>query len=198
MSSRLRIAWAAVALFAAVVVPLRIAEIHQVNKPALTGPAPAGIPRRRHSFQETKDRPMKIKITVGGNDRIAIILPSDCAGLAAELMARATIFERDGHYSTSGWKRAEEGVRIEYTEGGELEPTHPLVEKAQKEASENSSQWYAEYTKNQKLTKELDELKAQLAGIQSVTSCTVTPVESEASTGAVTPLMNDPDVDPFA
>ncbi|OWQ73816.1 hypothetical protein [Stenotrophomonas maltophilia] len=141
---------------------------------------------------------MKIKITVGGNDRIAIILPSDCAGLAAELMARATIFERDGHYSTSGWKRAEEGVRIEYTEGGELEPTHPLVEKAQKEASEKSSQWYAEYTKNQKLTKELDELKAQLAGIQSVTSCTVTPVESEASTGAVTPLMNDPDVDPFA
>lgn len=124
---------------------------------------------------------MKIKITVGGNDRIAIILPSDCAGLAAELMARATIFERDGHYSTSGWKRAEEGVRIEYTEGGELEPTHPLVEKAQKEASEKSSQWYAEYTKNQKLTKELDDLKAQLAGIQSVTSCTVTPAEPEAA-----------------
>jgi len=124
---------------------------------------------------------MKIKITVGGNDRIAIILPSDSAGLAAELMARATIFERDGHYSTSGWKRAEEGVRIEYTEGGELEPTHPLVEKAQKEASEKSRQWYAEYTKNQKLAKELDELKAQLAGIQSVTSCTVTPAEPEAA-----------------
>ncbi len=124
---------------------------------------------------------MKIKITVGGNDRIAIILPSDSAGLAAELMARATIFERDGHYSTSGWKRAEEGVRIEYTEGSELEPTHPLVEKAQKEASERNSQWYAEYTKNQKLTKELDDLKAQLAGIQSVTSCTVTPAGSEAA-----------------
>ncbi|MEN5285792.1 hypothetical protein ABE494_07550 [Stenotrophomonas lactitubi] len=123
---------------------------------------------------------MKIKITVGGNDRTAIILPSECAALAAELMARATIFERDGHYSTSGWKRAEEGVRIEYTEGGELEPTHPLVEKAQKEASEKNSQWYAEYTKNQKLAKELDELKAQLAGIQSVTSCTVTPAEPEA------------------
>lgn len=136
---------------------------------------------------------MKIKITVGGNDRIAIILPSDCAGLAAELMARATIFERDGHYSTSGWKRAEEGVRIEYTEGGELEPTHPLVEKAQKEASEKSSQWYAEYTKNQKLTKELDELKAQLAGIQSVTSCTVTPVlhDAEAASKESTAAASD-------
>lgn len=124
---------------------------------------------------------MKIKITVGGNDRIAIIMPSDSAGLAAELMARATIFERDGYHSTSGWKRTEEGVRIEYTEGSELEPTHPLVEKAQKEASEKNSQWYAEYTKNQKLTKELDDLKAQLAGIQSVTSCTVTPADSDVN-----------------
>ncbi len=70
---------------------------------------------------------------------------------------------------------AEEGVRIEYTEGGELEPTHPLVEQAQKDAAEKNSMWAKEYTKNQALTKELDELKAQLAGIQSVTSCTVTP-----------------------
>lgn len=31
MSKRLRIAWAAVALFAAVVVPLRIAEIHHAH-----------------------------------------------------------------------------------------------------------------------------------------------------------------------
>ncbi|WP_196769382.1 hypothetical protein [Stenotrophomonas maltophilia] len=31
MSKRLRIAWAAVALVAAVVVPLRIAEIHQAH-----------------------------------------------------------------------------------------------------------------------------------------------------------------------
>ncbi|HGM5034485.1 TPA: hypothetical protein ACKPZU_000217 [Stenotrophomonas maltophilia] len=31
MSLRLRIAWAAVALFAAVVVPLRIGEIHQAH-----------------------------------------------------------------------------------------------------------------------------------------------------------------------
>lgn len=31
MSRRLRLAWAAVALVAAVVVPLRIAEIHQAN-----------------------------------------------------------------------------------------------------------------------------------------------------------------------
>ncbi|HEL4148036.1 TPA: hypothetical protein UM348_000732 [Stenotrophomonas maltophilia] len=31
MSWRLRLAWAAVALLAAVVVPLRIAEIHQAN-----------------------------------------------------------------------------------------------------------------------------------------------------------------------
>lgn len=123
---------------------------------------------------------MKIKITVGGNDRIAIILPSENAGLVAELMARATIFERDGYYSTSGWKRAEEGVRIEYTEGGELEPTHPLVEQAQKDAAEKNSMWAKEYTKNQALTKELDELKAQLAGIQSVTSCTVTPVLHDA------------------
>ncbi len=81
---------------------------------------------------------------IGGNDRTAIILPADSAGLAAELMSRAAIFERDGYYSTSGWKRAEEGVRIEYTEGSELEPTHPLVEQAQKEASEKSSMWARE------------------------------------------------------
>lgn len=116
---------------------------------------------------------MKIKITIGGNDRTAIILPADCAGLAAELMARAIIFERDGYHSTSGWKRAEEGVRFEYTEGGELEPTHPLVEKAQKDADQKQGMWLREYTKNQELQKQLDALQAQLAGIQSVTSCTV-------------------------
>lgn len=127
---------------------------------------------------------MKIKITIGGNDRTAIILPADSAGLAAELMSRAAIFERDGYYSTSGWKRAEEGVRIEYTEGSELEPTHPLVEQAQKEASEKSSMWAREYTKNQELQKQVEALQAQLAGIQSVTSCTVAqpePVTTETS-----------------
>lgn len=120
----------------------------------------------------------KIKITIGEHTQHAIIIPAQLAGVAASLFADAHVFERDGYYSTSGWKLSEKGISIEYTEGTELEPTHPLVEKAQKEMAETSNRWLDAHLKNQTLEKELAELKAQLAGIQSVTRCEVeTPVE---------------------
>ena len=55
---------------------------------------------------------MKIKITLAGNDRTAIILPVESAGVAAQLLASATVWERDGYSSTSGWKQAESGIQI--------------------------------------------------------------------------------------
>lgn len=122
---------------------------------------------------------MKIKITIGGNDRTAIILPIESAGLAAEIMALATIYERDGYYSTSGWNRTKNGVCIEYTEETELEPAHPLVIEAQKDAEKQRSEWYSEYQKRQDLEKQLAEVQAKLEGIQSVTSCTMTDQPAE-------------------
>ncbi len=63
---------------------------------------------------------MKIRITLAGNDRVAIILPIESAGIAASLLASASVWERDGYHSTSGWKPADEGIKIEYTEHNKL------------------------------------------------------------------------------
>lgn len=118
---------------------------------------------------------MKIRITLAGNDRTAIILPVESAGIAASLLAAATIWERDGYQSTSGWKRSEEGIKIEYTDAAELQPTDPLTLKAQEEASKHQQNWYKECTKNQALDKELAETRAALYALRSVTTCTQAP-----------------------
>lgn len=115
---------------------------------------------------------MKIKITIGGNENTAIVLPIEHAGLASQLLAQAEIYERDGYYASSGWKKAEKGVQISYTEATELEPTHPKVEEAEKEAAKQRSAWYAEHQKRQALEKQLADLSARLEAIQSVTVCT--------------------------
>ncbi|MFX1724972.1 hypothetical protein [Stenotrophomonas sp. AS1] len=126
---------------------------------------------------------MKIKITIGADSGTALILSAEHAALAASLLANATVYTRDGYYDTSGWKIAEKGVRIEYTEGAELEPTHPKVAEAQKAMQTAYAGKHATDAKNAELQKQVDALTAQLAGIQSVTSCTVTPSEpvTEAS-----------------
>jgi hypothetical protein len=125
---------------------------------------------------------MKIKSTVG-NDNRAIVLPVECAGLAAEIMAKATVYKRDGYYSTSGWKVAEEGICISYTTGTELEPTHPKVEEAQKQYSEANSARWEEHRKREAAEKELAETKAALAVLQSTVTCQQTtpeaPVDAE-------------------
>jgi len=123
---------------------------------------------------------MKIQITLADNDRIALLLPIECAPIAAQLMASAEIMERDGYYATSGWKRAEKGVQITYVQDGEIGPTDPKVEDAEKRASESNSRWYAEQNKRVAAEKDAAELRAQLEGIRSVTQCQVADSEPDA------------------
>jgi len=129
---------------------------------------------------------MKIKITIGADSGTALILSAEHAALAASLLANATVYTRDGYYDTSGWKIAEKGVRIEYTEGAELEPTHPKVAEAQKAMQTAYAGKHATDAKNAELQKQVDALTAQLAGIQSVTTCSVAAPEPEAGTDDVT------------
>ena len=117
---------------------------------------------------------MKIKITIGGNDRLALVLSAEHAALAAGLLANATVYEREGYYSTSGWKTAEVGVQINYTDGADLEPTHPKAAEAQKQYSEANSARWEEHRKREAAEKELAETKAALAALQAVTVCTQT------------------------
>ncbi|WP_315386574.1 hypothetical protein [uncultured Stenotrophomonas sp.] len=131
---------------------------------------------------------MKIKITIGDNQQTALFLDAEHAALAASLLANATVYKRDGYYSTSGWKVAEEGegVRIDYTEGKDLEPTHPKVAEAQKAMQAAYASKHTTDAKNSELQKQVDALTAQLAGIQSVTTCSVAAPEPEAGTDDVT------------
>lgn len=124
---------------------------------------------------------MKIKITIAGNDRTAIVLPVANAGIAAELMAHAVIYERDGYSNNCGWKPAEQGVQISYSDGAELEPTHPLVEAANEALSKKNQQWYEEYTKRVAADKELAETRAALEALRSVTVCQTVAADETVS-----------------
>lgn|GEM_PF-2513265 len=130
-----------------------------------------------------------IKITIGDNDRTALVLPVEHAGIAASLLASAKVFERDGYYSTSGWKPAEKGIQIAYGSGDEFEPTHPKVAAAEEALQKKNSDWYDEYRKREAAEKELRETKAALAALQATTVCTrvePTPMDEVAGVDADT------------
>ena len=116
---------------------------------------------------------MKIRITLAGNDRTAIILPVESAGIAASLLAAATVWERDGYQSTSGWKRSEDGIKIECTDAAELQPTDPLTLKAQEEARNHQQRWYKEYNEHNDLKKKFGEMQAALDELRARTTCVV-------------------------
>lgn len=122
---------------------------------------------------------MKIRITLAGNDRVAIILPIESAGIAASLLASASVWERDGYGSTSGWKPAEDGIKIEYTDGRELAPTDPMTLKAQQEASEHQQRWYREYTEHNKLKQQFGEMQAALEELRARTVCVADAPKAE-------------------
>lgn len=130
-----------------------------------------------------------IKITISDNDRTALVLPVEHAGLAASLLASARVYEREGYYSTSGWKPAEKGIQIAYGDGDEFAPTHPKVAEAEKALEQKSSDWYKEYNARNKAEKELAETKAALAALQAAVTCTVTAPEAE-------PAEDEPQFDP--
>jgi Tfp pilus assembly protein FimV len=121
-----------------------------------------------------------IKITIAGNDRTAVVLPVEQAGVAASLMANARVYERDGYYSTSGWKPAEDGIQIAYGDGDEFAPSHPKVVAAEKALEEKNSDWAKEYTARNKAEKELAEARAALAALQAATVCTRTEPAPDA------------------
>lgn len=124
---------------------------------------------------------MKIKVSLTDESRIALVFPIDCAALVAELLARGVVYERDGYYSTSGWKQPESGLSITYVQGDEFAPTHPKVIEAEQKAAKSNSDWYAEHTKRQAAEKEAATLRAQLETIQAMTVCTVTPPATDTT-----------------
>lgn len=109
----------------------------------------------------------KIRLTVNDNESVAILLPAEDAGVLAALLARATVYERDGYYSHSGWKAAEKGVRFDFTSGAEFSPLDPKVKEAHEAAEKKQSDWYSEYVKRQELEKERDELRAALEAVKA-------------------------------
>jgi hypothetical protein len=119
---------------------------------------------------------MNIIITIGDNDRTALVLPANSATALLECLATAKVFKRDGYYASSGWKPSAKGVAITYSDGAEFQPTDPRVAKAEKETEEQRSNWYKEHTRREALEKELAESKAALEAIKAVTVCkTVEP-----------------------
>lgn len=116
---------------------------------------------------------MKIKITLGTeHGGRFLVLGVEHAALAAQLMAAATVYERDGYYATSGYKVADEGVCITYTSGNELEPTNEQTKKAQEEARQANSRWSEQYHKANELEQQVATLQAKLDELRRATTCT--------------------------
>lgn len=118
---------------------------------------------------------MQIKVTLGDNDRLAIVLPADYAGQFAELLSRATIFEREGYYAHSGWKEAEKGVQLQFVDGTEFAPVDTKLAAAQKQYEDSNSERWAEHSKRQAAEKERDQLRAALDAVKAAGSCRMPP-----------------------
>jgi hypothetical protein len=115
-----------------------------------------------------------IKIVMG-DDRKFLVLPAALAAVAGQLMSSASVYEYDGYSSNSGIKPSDSALRIEFIDEGDLVPANAKTLAAIKEADEQRVSWYKEYTKANKLEKELAESKAALAALHQATVCTVKP-----------------------
>lgn len=118
---------------------------------------------------------MKLKITIGENERTAIVLPIEHAGIAAKLLANATIYVQDGYYGYGPWKVAEQQIRIEYTDEKTLAPATKRELDALKETERKSADWLKEYQRGNDLQKQVDQLRASLETLQAAVVCTVAP-----------------------
>lgn len=146
---------------------------------------------RYNNHTQTKGNNVQfIKITLSDNDRTALVLPVEHAGLTASLLASARVYERDGYYSTSGWKPAENGINIAYVEGDEFAPSHPKVVAAEKALEKKNSDYCEEYNARKKAENELAETKAALAALQESVTCTVTATETD-------PAEDEPKLDSY-
>lgn len=119
---------------------------------------------------------MKIRINIGDNGGPFMVLPLSMAGQVAEIMAHASVFERDGWNSPAVYKRSEHSMAVEYVQDGAFTPLTEREKKAEEAAGKSNTQYFAEYNKRTAAEKRVAELEASLAAIQSVTVCrTVDP-----------------------
>lgn len=128
---------------------------------------------------------MKLKITIGENDRVAIVLPIEHAGFAAKLLSNATIYNQTGYHGNSPWEVSDKQIRIEYTDDETLIPATKRELEAIAAADKKQTEWYAQYNKANQLQKQVDELSASLKTLQESVVCTVVQPEQEdtAETG---------------
>lgn len=119
---------------------------------------------------------MNLKIKIGGTN-VALSLPMEMAAVAVALLQNGKLVKQEGYQADSPWVPVEEGLQINTDDDT---PVDPRIATAKKEAEQKNSMWYQEYTKNQKIEKELDELKVALATLKGQVSCTqAAPVADE-------------------
>lgn len=124
---------------------------------------------------------MKIKISIGDNNNV-IVLDAEHAGIAAQLLTHAKVYKKKGWHSEDGYERSEDELRISYTDDKTIEPLDPKILEANERARESNSQRWKAESKANDLQKQIDDLNARLAGIQSVTTCTVADAEAAPAT----------------
>lgn len=126
---------------------------------------------------------MKILIKLDQNDSNFIALPLHCAAAAAELLANAKLYSREGWSSPATYKPSEQALSIEYVEDTRLDPPDPKLIEANDELQKARARSYDIGREKEAIAKELAETKAALAAIQSVTVCQQVAPELSESLG---------------
>lgn len=123
---------------------------------------------------------MKIVISTGdGWSSRYIVLDAEHAGLAAQMLASARVYEADGdtpdgcHYKLD----RKSALNVTYATNAQFDELPEAVVVARKsEADANQARWKAE-NRTREIEKELAEAKAALTALQSTVVCTVAEPE---------------------
>jgi len=124
---------------------------------------------------------MKIKISIGGNNSF-LVLSAEHAGIAAQLLTHAKVYKNKSWSSEDGYEPSDEELRISYNDDKTIEPLDPKILEANERARQSDSKRWEAQGKVNDLQKQVEELNARLAGIQSVTTCTVADTEAAPAT----------------
>lgn len=125
---------------------------------------------------------MNIVIQIGEDARTVLVLPVECAGAAAQIMAQGKVFERDGYYANSGWVPAKTGVQISYKEGSEFAPTDPKVAELSKQLQDKNSEWAKEYNARRELEAKVASLQSTIETMTSAVPCAMRSESTAAET----------------
>lgn len=111
-------------------------------------------------------------VTFGANPEIGFAFPVEQLALVTALVANAKIVKPDNEYSAEpNWKPHDALPTIRVMDDMKLQPPSAEMLAAKKEAEENNTRWYSEYTRHEATKKALAEANAKVEALTAAGTC---------------------------